>query len=165
MDPLLQDQETGVQLQLSLEDPLSSLKWSPPSKQKEGLSPALMRRKLLPYPGHLPTPIIHQSSILFCRDSRSFCEALISSHSRTFSIHSSINSILSSIVIQWIRGHSSIPGNDLADKATKGATTIASNAILPISMFSSIQVINDMICDAPPTHERIAAVYHHRRVF
>ena len=35
MDPLVEGQETGVQLQLSLEDPHSSLKWSPPSKQKE----------------------------------------------------------------------------------------------------------------------------------
>ena len=167
MDPLVEEQETGLQLQLSLEDPFSSLKRLSPSKRKKGLLPALIRRKLLPrnphYPGHLPTPTIPQSP-LSCTDSKSLCEALISSHPRTFSIHSSINSISSSIFIQWIPGHSSIPGNNLADKAAKEATTIASNTILPISMSSSIQVINDTIRDAPPTHERVAAVYHHRRV-
>ena len=103
-------------------------------------------------------------SILFCTDSKSLCEALISSHPRTFSIHSSINSISSSIFVQWIPGHSFIPGNDLADKAAKEATTIATNTILPISMSSSIQVINDMVRDAPPTHKQVPAVYHHRRV-
>ena len=35
----------------------------------------------------------HSITILFCTDSKSLCEALISSHPRTFSIHNSINSI------------------------------------------------------------------------
>ena len=65
MDLLVEGPETEVQLQLSLEDPHSSLKWSPPSKQKEEHSPAPMRRKQLPwnqhYPGHPPTPTIPQS--------------------------------------------------------------------------------------------------------
>ena len=61
----------------------------------------------------------HSITVLFCTDSKSLCEALISSHPRTFSIHNSINSILSSIFIQWIPGQSAIPGNDLADKAAK----------------------------------------------
>ena len=51
----------GVQQQLSLEDPHSSLNWSPPSKQKEEHLPT-MRRKQLPwnqhYPGHPTTATI-----------------------------------------------------------------------------------------------------------
>ena len=103
-------------------------------------------------------------SLLFCTDSKSFCEALISSNPQTFSIHNSMNSILSSIFIQWIPGHSAIPGNDLANKAAKEATTIATDTILPVSFSSSIQVINETIRNTLPTHERIALVYLHRRV-
>ena len=102
--------------------------------------------------------------ILFCKDSKSLYEALISSNPQTLWIHSSINSILSSIFIRWITGHSFIPGNDLADKAAKEAITIATNTILPISMPSSIQIIYDTIRDAPPTLEQVAAVYYHWRV-
>ena len=106
----------------------------------------------------------HSITVLFCTDSKSLCEALISSHPRTFSIHNSINSISSSILIQWIPGHSAIPGKDITDKAAKEATTIDSDTILPISLSSSIQVINETIRDAPPIHERVASVYKHRRV-
>ena len=106
----------------------------------------------------------HSNAVLFCTDSKSLCETVISSHLRTFSIHNSINSISSSILILWIPVHSSIPGNDLADKAAKEATTIATDTILPISLSSSIQVINEAIRDAPPIRERVAAVYKHQRV-
>ena len=106
----------------------------------------------------------HPITILFCTDSKSLCEALISSHLPTFSIHNSINSTSSSIFIQLIPGHSTIPGNDIVDKATKEATTIAADTILPIFLFSSIQVINETIRDATPIHERVASLHKHWRV-
>ena len=106
----------------------------------------------------------HSIIFLFWTDSKSLSEALISSHPRTFSIHNSINSISSSIFIQWIPGHSPIPDNDLADKAAKEATTIATDTILSISLSSSIQVINETIRDAPPIDKRVASLYKHRRV-
>ena len=106
----------------------------------------------------------HSFTVLFCMDSKSLCEALISTHPRTFSIHNSISSISSSIFIQWIPGHSSIPSNDLADKAAKEATLITTDATFPIPLSSSIHIINETIRDAPPTHERVAAVYKLRRI-
>ena len=101
--------------------------------------------------------------ILFCTNSKFLCKVLISSNPQKFSIHNSINSISSSIFIQWIHGHSVIPGNDLADKAAKEATTIFTDTIIPVFLSSSIQVINEIIRDALPTHEWVALVYQHRR--
>ena len=47
--PLIEWQEMGVQQQLSLEDPHSSLKWLPPSNPKEEHLPVPMGRKQLPW--------------------------------------------------------------------------------------------------------------------
>ena len=106
---------------------------------------------------HLPI------SILICTDSESLCEALVSSNPLASSIHNSINSTWSSIFIQWIPGHFAIPGNNLADKAAKEATTIATNTILPVSFSSSIQVIYETIHDDPPTSQRVALIYQHQK--
>ena len=56
-------------------------------------------------------------SILICTDSKSWCQALISSNPRIFSIHNFIKSISFSIFIQWIPGHSAISSNNLANTA------------------------------------------------
>ena len=104
------------------------------------------------------------TTIFFCTDSKSLCEALISSNTRTFSVHNSINYILPSIFIQWIPGYSDVLGKNLANKAAKEATTVATNTLLPISFSSSIQVINETICNDTPTHERVALVYLHQTV-
>ena len=100
-------------------------------------------------------------SILFCTDSKSLCQALISSNPRTFSIHSSINSISSSVFIQWVSGHS-VPCQ-VKIRAAKEATTIASDTVHPVSFSSSIQVINETICDALLSHELVALMYQHRK--
>ena len=104
------------------------------------------------------------TSVLFCTDIKSLCEAHISVSPRTFSIHNSINSISSSVFIQGIPGHSAILDNDLADEAAKKSTTIATDTILPVSLSIFIQVINEIFHDTLPTHKRVALVYQHRRV-
>ena len=69
------------------------------------------------------------TTIHICTDSKSLCETLLSSNPRMSFIHESINSTSSSIEIQWIPRHSDIPGNELVNKASKEATTMATNQI------------------------------------
>ena len=94
---------------------------------------------------------LHRISILICTDRQSLCEALSSCNLRTSSIRQCISSILSSILIQWLRGHFSTPGNELADGAAKEATTIESDTIHSIPFLCTFQVINDLFYDDAPS--------------
>ena len=88
----------------------------------------------------------------------------MSSNPCTSFIHNFINSISSSIFIKWIPGHSDIPDNQLVDRVAKEATTIAINTILPVSLSSSIQVINYMVRNYPSTYERVAQMYQYQKL-
>lgn len=103
------------------------------------------------------TNVNHSSiTILFCTNSKSLCETIITSNLSTSLIHNVINSILPSIFIQGITGHSAIPDNELTNKAAKEATFIAPNIIIPVSFTNSIHVTNEMIRDNPPTQKSVA---------
>ena len=104
-----------------------------------------------------------QTSIIICTDSQSLCEALSSYNPRTNSIHQCISSISSSIFIQRVPGHSNMPGNELADRATKEAATIESDTIHSIPISCIFQVINDFFCEDPPSHARTNEIYQHRK--
>ena len=91
---LLVEEKKGVPQQLLLDDPHSSLKWLPPSKPKEEHSPVHSVKNIQSALSWIFRNANQPSiSILFCTDSKSLCEALISSKPRTSSIHNSINSL------------------------------------------------------------------------
>ena len=93
MGRLVERQETGVQLQLSLEVVTTI-------KTKEQTFNSSYEEEAAAMESELSwklTNANHPSiSIFFCTDIKSLCEALISSYPRTFSIHNSISSISSS---------------------------------------------------------------------
>lgn len=103
-------------------------------------------------------------TILICRDRKCLCEALLSLNPCISFIHDFINSIFSSIYIQWIPRHSDILGNELVYKAAKEAFSIVTNTILPVYLSSSLQVINDKIPGNSLTHDRVAQMYQYRNI-
>ena len=65
-----------------------------------------------------------EDNILICTDSQSLCMALCSFNPETDGIREALCGHTGSVTIQWIPGHSNIPGNDLADAAAKEATDL-----------------------------------------
>ena len=74
-----------------------------------------------------------------------------------------ISSILLSIFIKWVLVHFTIPGNDLADRATKKAATMGSDTIHPKPIPRVFQVINELFHDNPPSHEHTSEIYQHHK--
>ena len=102
-----------------------------------------------------------QTSILIFMDSQSLCEALSSYNPQTTYNCQCISFISSSIFIKWILRQSNIPGNDLADRAAKEATTIQSVSIHPTPLSCAFQVTNKLFCDSPPLYGSTSKIYQH----
>jgi ribonuclease HI len=105
-------------------------------------------------------------------DSQSLCEALLSFSPDIDQLRFKLKNSKCKIFIQWIPGHSKIPGNDLADELAKQATLIP-GPHRPTSFGSICTKIRGLtrdppggIChatnstrDPPPIHERSREVY------
>ena len=91
-------------------------------------------------------------------DSQSICTALLSQTPYLDELRVRINATMALIAVQWIPGHSKIPGNELADTTAKLATARpgTSRRIAYGSICSHIKVLTK---DKPHNHERTLLVY------
>ena len=106
---------------------------------------------------------LSDTTILICTDSKSLCDALAGRNVRVDDIRLLLHVIPANMIIQWISGHSNIPDNELADRATKQATKQPPKADLPITLSSAVKVVRDSIQDAAITHDRTKEIYSHYR--
>ena len=100
---------------------------------------------------------LSDETIVIGTDSQSLCTAL-SNHSReTGQIRATFARAQAKIIVQWIPGHSNIPGNEAADAAAKEAAALE-HPYLPVSFKSARSVIKQHI-KTPKTHKRIDQTY------
>ena len=85
-------------------------------------------------------------NILICTDCQSQCMALRSYNKETDAIRKTLKHHEGKIIIQWIPGHSNIPGNDLANIAAKNATGLMEQG-WAISLHSACMQIRSTFTD------------------
>ena len=100
--------------------------------------------------------------VMICTDSQSLCKALQSFNSETDSIRETLKDYKSTITIQWIPGHSNVPGNDLADAAAKSASGLLAPS-RPITYRSACMQIKRTFQD-DIKHARVRDVYRDYKI-
>ena len=98
------------------------------------------------------------SRVLVCTDSQSLCRALEGHGDTADELRNEIDKCPNELVIQWVPGHSDIPGNELADEEAKQATTEEGEG-RAVSLESITTVIKSVIKDKEIQHDTIREAY------
>ena len=96
--------------------------------------------------------------IVIATDSQSLCSALLSRSEDAGPLVEKLSRCPGDVIIQWIPGHSEIPGNEIADAKAKEAAGFPGEG-RPTSYKSACATVNRLIKDPPVAHDRTREVY------
>ena len=99
-----------------------------------------------------------QLKVVICTDSQSMCKALLEGSAELEEMTMALNSCPGQLIIQWIPGHSNIPGNEIADEEAKKATE-EEEVGRPVSLAAVKPAIKSHVKDGAIVHQRTRQVY------
>ena len=99
-----------------------------------------------------------KSTILICTDSKSLCQKLQGHSPQIADLRRRLMDSSGTITVQWVPGHSDVPGNELADAAAKEATSLPTPSG-PIKYGAACAHIDATITDPPFKHPRPNQAY------
>lgn len=102
--------------------------------------------------------VAQEESVAIATDSQSLCMALEGHGTNVHDVWCELRRCAANITIQWIPGHSNIPGNEAADEHAKGATELEGRS-RSVSYQSACTMVKKTFIDDPPTHVRTRKVY------
>ena len=101
------------------------------------------------------------SDAVICTDSQSLVLSIENRQANVSDILKKLQQLKGRVIIQWIPGHSNIPGNELADKYAKEIAQNGEAAISPLSFNTARAIIKREIKDPPPKHPIVSKAYEH----
>jgi ribonuclease HI len=106
------------------------------------------------------TPPDHTDSISFCTDSLSLLDAIDNLNPQTEDIRQKLEALPCSLDLMYVPGHKDVPGNELADKFAKAATSITGPAATDdVSIKAVKSIVKRSIKDPPSNHRFIKLTY------
>ena len=101
------------------------------------------------------------SDAIICSDSQSLIISIESRQANVSDIVSKLQQLKGRVTIQWVPGHSNIPGNEMADKYAKAIAQNGEPTTSPLSYNTAKAIIRKEIKDPPPKHPIVSKAYEH----